>query len=141
MAKSLVFLHLRLCPRSTARVQPARSRNPSGELSAARRKTRTVSEDLAILISHLEYPYKRIAALFASLFNSELGRRPAHGEVTLSSSGRESPKPLVVISVLFVFLLFDLYSFLLLCSLKQPLADSLQNIQFQKPEKQLLTSK
>ncbi|KAL0912266.1 hypothetical protein M5K25_018228 [Dendrobium thyrsiflorum] len=57
-----------------------------------------VGDDMAILIAHLEYACKRIAALVASPFNLEIGRRPAHGEVGLSSSGRDAPKPLDIVS-------------------------------------------
>ncbi|XP_020582228.1 uncharacterized protein LOC110025886 isoform X2 [Phalaenopsis equestris] len=57
-----------------------------------------VGDDLAILIVHLEYACKRIAALVASPFSSEVGRRPVHGEVGLSSSGRDTPKPLDLVS-------------------------------------------
>lgn len=56
-----------------------------------------VSEELVILIGHLEYACKRIAALVASPFSSELCRKPANGEVTLSFD-RDIPKPLDVVS-------------------------------------------
>lgn len=65
-----------------------------------------VGDDLTVLIAHLEYACKRIAALVASPFSLEIGRRPAHGEVGLSSSGRDTPKPLDRVSVVVLLVLF-----------------------------------
>ncbi|XP_068656605.1 fructose-1,6-bisphosphatase, cytosolic [Aristolochia californica] len=56
-----------------------------------------VSDDLFILISHLQYAAKRIAALVASPFNSELGKQKGVGTLG-STTGRDAPKPLDIVS-------------------------------------------
>ncbi|KAK8940478.1 hypothetical protein KSP39_PZI010035 [Platanthera zijinensis] len=86
------------CPRAVRSETAISEEDRSHTMMEYLGKTRAVSDDLAILISHLEYACKRIAALVASPFSSELGRRPADGEVTASSSGRDAPKPLDVVS-------------------------------------------
>ncbi|KVI04740.1 Fructose-1,6-bisphosphatase class 1/Sedoheputulose-1,7-bisphosphatase [Cynara cardunculus var. scolymus] len=55
-----------------------------------------VGDDLVVLFSHLEYAFKRIAALVASPANSSLGRTSGGGEDV--SSGRDKPKPLDTVS-------------------------------------------
>ncbi|XP_042446798.1 fructose-1,6-bisphosphatase class 1-like isoform X2 [Zingiber officinale] len=62
-----------------------------------------VGDDLAVLLTHLQYACKRIAALVASPFNVDDGRIPedsggGEGIGSLSSSGRDKPKPLDIIS-------------------------------------------
>ncbi|KAG9440216.1 hypothetical protein H6P81_020381 [Aristolochia fimbriata] len=57
-----------------------------------------VSSDLVILISHLQYAAKRIAALVASPFNSELGKQKGVGGTLGSTAGRDAPKPLDIVS-------------------------------------------
>ncbi|XP_074556351.1 fructose-1,6-bisphosphatase, cytosolic [Curcuma longa] len=59
-----------------------------------------VGDDLAVLLTHLQYACKRIAALVASPFNADVGRIPedSGGVGSLSSSGRDKPKPLDILS-------------------------------------------
>ncbi|MQM23818.1 hypothetical protein Taro_056888 [Colocasia esculenta] len=54
-------------------------------------------DDLALLFSHLQYASKRIAAVVASPFNAELGRR-GKAPAGSASSGRDAPKPLDVVA-------------------------------------------
>jgi len=75
-----------------------------------------VSDDLVILIDHIQYACKRIAALIASPFNYTI-------DMPTSGSDRDAPKPLDIISVCFSSLinfisLDDVFSFLivLVCS-------------------------
>lgn len=57
-----------------------------------------VGDDLVVLLSHISYACKRIAALVASPFNSRLGRSlPAAGSAS-SSSDRDNPKPLDMVA-------------------------------------------
>lgn len=54
-------------------------------------------DDLVVLYTHLEYAFKKIAALVASPVNSRLGKGSAgHEDV---GSGRDKPKPLDIVSV------------------------------------------
>ncbi|XP_074275802.1 fructose-1,6-bisphosphatase, chloroplastic [Silene latifolia] len=56
-----------------------------------------VGDDLVILVDHLQYACKKIAALIASPFNSSLANSmQASGNV--SGSGRDAPKPLDIVS-------------------------------------------
>lgn len=55
-----------------------------------------VSDDLLILFDHLEYAFKRIAALVASPFNSTLGKNVS--VAVGSDSERDKPKPLDIVS-------------------------------------------
>ena len=56
-----------------------------------------VGDDLVVLFSHLEYAFKRIAALVASPVNSSLGKSSGDGQAV--DSGRDKPKPLDIVSV------------------------------------------
>ncbi|XP_058081018.1 fructose-1,6-bisphosphatase, chloroplastic [Magnolia sinica] len=56
-----------------------------------------VGDDLLILINHLQYACKRIAAVVASPFNSEIGRWKGVGGADLAA-GRDIPKPLDIVS-------------------------------------------
>lgn len=56
-----------------------------------------VGDDLVILIDHLQYACKKIAALVASPFNSNLGKF-VEGSGGSSGSGRDAPKPLDIVS-------------------------------------------
>lgn len=60
-----------------------------------------VGDDLVVLLDHIQYACKRIAALVASPFNSSLGKQTnlASG----SGSGRDAPKPLDIVSVSSLF--------------------------------------
>lgn len=55
-----------------------------------------VGDDLVVLFSHLEYAFKRIAALVASPVNSSLGKSSGGGPAV--DSGRDKPKPLDIVS-------------------------------------------
>nr|XP_009384163.2 PREDICTED: fructose-1,6-bisphosphatase, chloroplastic [Musa acuminata subsp. malaccensis] len=58
-----------------------------------------VGDDLVVLLCHLQYACKRIAALVASPFNAELGRDGGGGVASSSSSSkRDAPKPLDIVS-------------------------------------------
>lgn len=54
-----------------------------------------VGDDLLVLMYHIQYACKKIAALVASPFNSALGNQSAAGAVI---SGRDAPKPLDIVS-------------------------------------------
>ncbi|CAI9104124.1 OLC1v1002744C1 [Oldenlandia corymbosa var. corymbosa] len=54
-----------------------------------------VGDELGILLGHLEYAFKKIAALVASPFNSTLGKDVL---VSGASADRDKPKPLDVVS-------------------------------------------
>ncbi|KAL5699294.1 fructose-bisphosphatase [Ranunculus cassubicifolius] len=60
-----------------------------------------VGDDLVVLISHLQYACKRIAAVVASPFNSVLGKQGGGGG-GLVGGDRDDPKPLDIVSVIFV---------------------------------------
>jgi fructose-1,6-bisphosphatase I len=57
-----------------------------------------VGDDLAVLLAHLQTACKRIAALVASPFNQDIGKRGGD-ELSGSDSGRDAQKPLDIISV------------------------------------------
>ncbi|XP_042517574.1 fructose-1,6-bisphosphatase, chloroplastic [Macadamia integrifolia] len=62
-----------------------------------------VGDDLVVLFAHLQYACKRIAAVVASPFNSQLGKQVglADGSTTGPASagaGRDAPKPLDIVS-------------------------------------------
>lgn len=57
-----------------------------------------VGDDLAVLLGHLQYACKRISAVVASPFNSELGKQAGGGGTTSSATGRDAPKPLDIVS-------------------------------------------
>ncbi|KAI3953609.1 hypothetical protein MKW92_039866 [Papaver armeniacum] len=54
-----------------------------------------VGDDMVILISHLQYACKRIAAVVSSPFNSVLGKKGFDGS---SMGDRDAPKPLDIVS-------------------------------------------
>ncbi|KAL4581009.1 hypothetical protein LXL04_017215 [Taraxacum kok-saghyz] len=55
-----------------------------------------VGDDLVVLFSHLEYAFKRIAALVASPVNFSLGKSSGGNQEV--DSGRDKPKPLDIVS-------------------------------------------
>ncbi|KAG2704969.1 hypothetical protein I3760_05G030400 [Carya illinoinensis] len=55
-----------------------------------------VGDDLVVLLDHIQYACKRIAALVASPFNSSLGKQTSLAGN--NGSGRDAPKPLDIIS-------------------------------------------
>ncbi|ONH90709.1 hypothetical protein PRUPE_8G070500 [Prunus persica] len=60
-----------------------------------------VGDDLVLLIHHLQYACKKIAALVASPFNSTLGKHTsfaAGAGGSAGGSGRDAPKPLDIVS-------------------------------------------
>lgn len=58
-----------------------------------------VGDDLVVLIAHLQYACKKIAAVVASPFNSVLGKQNGGSGGGLGSgSGRDDPKPLDIVS-------------------------------------------
>lgn len=61
-----------------------------------------VGDELVVLYSHLEYACKRIAALVASPFSSNLGKSFT---AATGSTDRDEPKPLDIVAVRF-FLMF-----------------------------------
>ncbi|GMY38979.1 fructose-1,6-bisphosphatase, cytosolic [Fagus crenata] len=56
-----------------------------------------VGDDMVVLLDHIQYACKRIAALVASPFNSSLGKQTTLAG-TGSGSGRDAPKPLDIVS-------------------------------------------
>ncbi|KAG5024750.1 hypothetical protein AAZX31_08G065500 [Glycine max] len=54
-----------------------------------------VKDDLVVLLDHIQYACKKIAALVASPFNYSLGKQTALGSV---GSDRDAPKPLDIVS-------------------------------------------
>lgn len=62
-----------------------------------------VGDDLVILIDHLQYACKKIAALIASPFNSSIGKC-VEGSGNSSGTDRDAPKPLDIVSVWFLFI-------------------------------------
>lgn len=59
-----------------------------------------VGDDMVVLLHHIQYACKRIAALVASPFNSSLGKQNTLAG-TGTGSGRDAPKPLDIVSVSF----------------------------------------
>ncbi|KAF8404714.1 hypothetical protein HHK36_009602 [Tetracentron sinense] len=57
-----------------------------------------VGDDLVVLLSHLQYACKRIAAVVASPFNLKLGKQMGIDGVGESTAGRDAPKPLDLVS-------------------------------------------
>jgi fructose-1,6-bisphosphatase I len=57
-----------------------------------------VNDDLVVLIDHIQYACKRIAALVASPFNYSIGKQT---DVPTSGSDRDAPKPLDILTVCF----------------------------------------
>ncbi|GJW00871.1 fructose-1,6-bisphosphatase, chloroplastic [Tanacetum coccineum] len=55
-----------------------------------------VGDELMVLLTHLEYAFKKIAALVASPVNSSLGKSSGDGEGV--AAGRDKPKPLDIVS-------------------------------------------
>lgn len=62
-----------------------------------------VEDDLVVLLHHIQYACKRIAALVASPFNTNLGKQTSLGVVAGGGSDRDAPKPLDIVSVCFLF--------------------------------------
>lgn len=60
-----------------------------------------VNDDLVVLIDHLQYACKRIAALVASPFNHSIGKQTSLGDFPNTGSDRDAPKPLDILSVCF----------------------------------------
>ena len=57
-------------------------------------------DDLVVLLYHLQYACKRIAALVASPFNSSIiGQSSVPAAAGTGGSGRDAPKPLDIVSV------------------------------------------
>ncbi|XP_030944376.1 fructose-1,6-bisphosphatase, cytosolic [Quercus lobata] len=56
-----------------------------------------VGDDMVVLLHHIQYACKRIAALVASPFNSSLGKQNTLAG-TGTGSGRDAPKPLDIVS-------------------------------------------
>ncbi|PIA56198.1 hypothetical protein AQUCO_00700508v1 [Aquilegia coerulea] len=59
-----------------------------------------VGDDLVVLIAHLQYACKRIAAVVASPFNSVLGKqnKTGGGDSSVGGAERDDPKPLDIVS-------------------------------------------
>ncbi|CAL0313995.1 unnamed protein product [Lupinus luteus] len=57
-----------------------------------------VEDDLVVLLHHIQYACKRIAALVASPFNTSLGKQTGLGAVAGGGSDRDAPKPLDIVS-------------------------------------------
>ncbi|KAJ4964005.1 hypothetical protein NE237_023944 [Protea cynaroides] len=58
-----------------------------------------MGDDLVVLFAHLQYACKRIAAVVASPFNSELWKRVGLADSsTTPGAGRDAPKPLDIVS-------------------------------------------
>ena len=58
-----------------------------------------VGDDLVVLLHHIQYACKRIAALVASPFNSSLGNQTGIAAGGTTGSDRDAPKPLDLVSV------------------------------------------
>lgn len=74
-----------------------------------------VRDDLVVLLYHIQYACKRIAALVASPFNSSLGKQTglAGGSGVAGGSDRDAPKPLDIVSVSWVALRYPrMFNFL-----------------------------
>lgn len=63
------------------------------------KKEANVGVDLVLLIDHLQYAFKRIAALVASPFNSSLSKQNMALAGGKGEFGRDAPKPLDLLSV------------------------------------------
>ncbi|KAE9597091.1 putative fructose-bisphosphatase [Lupinus albus] len=57
-----------------------------------------VEDDLVVLLHHMQYACKRIAALVASPFNTSLGKQTGLAAVAGAGSDRDAPKPLDIVS-------------------------------------------
>ncbi|KAL5857460.1 hypothetical protein ACOSQ3_004918 [Xanthoceras sorbifolium] len=57
-----------------------------------------VGDDLVVLMHHIQYACKRIAALVASPFNSSLGNQTGAAAIVTGGSDRDAPKPLDLLS-------------------------------------------
>ncbi|KAI4299169.1 hypothetical protein L6164_032653 [Bauhinia variegata] len=57
-----------------------------------------VEDDLVVLLDHIQYACKRIAAHVASPFNNSFGKQRSLGAVADSGSDRDAPKPLDILS-------------------------------------------
>ncbi|KAK7319493.1 hypothetical protein RJT34_04214 [Clitoria ternatea] len=57
-----------------------------------------VKDDLVVLLDHVQYACKRIAALVASPFNYSIGKQTGLASVHASGSDRDAPKPLDIVS-------------------------------------------
>lgn len=58
-----------------------------------------VKDDLVVLLDHMQYACKRIAALVASPFNYSIGKQTGLGSLPSGGSDRDAPKPLDILSV------------------------------------------
>lgn len=60
-----------------------------------------VGDDLVVLLTHIQYACKRIAALVASPFSADLGKPAglAADGGAVAGSERDAPKPLDIVSV------------------------------------------
>lgn len=69
-----------------------------------------LGDDLVVLLTHIQYACKRIAALVASPFSSDLGNPPglAAGGAAVVGSERDAPKPLDIVSVRKISSIFDI---------------------------------
>lgn len=76
-----------------------------------------VGDELVVLFSHLGYACKKIAALVASPFSSNLGKGFSAAS---SSADRDEPKPLDIVAVSFLLMLivyiWSLLMFMMRCS-------------------------
>lgn len=68
-----------------------------------------VKDDLVVLLDHIQYACKRIAALVASPFSYSLGKQTGLASV---GSDRDAPKPLDIVSVFYFSLWKLLYAVL-----------------------------
>ncbi|KAK4845999.1 hypothetical protein QYF36_011732 [Acer negundo] len=57
-----------------------------------------VGDDMVVLLHHIQYACKRIAALVASPFNSSLGNQTGIAAAGTAGSDRDAPKPLDLVS-------------------------------------------
>lgn len=70
-----------------------------------------VGDELVILLYHIQYACKRIAALVSSPFNSAMGKHSGltGGAAGAGGSDRDKPKPLDIVAVCFTMLCFTPY--------------------------------
>lgn len=61
-----------------------------------------VEDDLVVLLHHIQYACKKIAALVASPFNHSLGKQSGFGSSSGGGSDRDAPKPLDIVSVCYI---------------------------------------